>query len=342
MVHGEVTSYKLDEQEHEKVRKQTPLHYIELKEKGLSDREIAADMEIPTTELYQLKSRWGFDEQDVKVLKRKLKNAKRFRGDSFNNVKPEERTKPKAKEEPVETKPKKEANKNATKKKAVEEAKRLLAETKLSVTEISKQTGLATSTLYKHQKKIRGASYQKKKSTKETKPKHPEPKLTQETKTKIGEAVDKAKKESEESIETIQNISESDQHPLNVTLHDFTLPKHTCPIDNFVSMTTEEHQQLQDNVTNSETQIQKLKNQVELSESKIDTLTQSNIDLHKEKERLKRRNQDLEQQLNRYKHELKRAQGLDRENDLLKQLLIIEWEAELNGQSITRSLHTAN
>lgn len=52
--------YKMDEQELLKARKINPLHYIQLKEQGYADSEIANLWEMETTKLIQKKDHWNF------------------------------------------------------------------------------------------------------------------------------------------------------------------------------------------------------------------------------------------------------------------------------------------
>ena len=166
-VHGEVTTYQLDENEHEQIKKQTPLHYIECKEKGMKDKDIAAEMGVKTTELYQMKSRWGFDEQPVEELKRKFTNAKRFRANNFNNVKPEERQTPEKPKTPDH-----------------DLAKQLIKEGNLKVSDVHERTGVPKPTLYKYRQDLKKAEEQPKKAASKKTPKKAKSQATSKTKDK--------------------------------------------------------------------------------------------------------------------------------------------------------------
>jgi len=75
-MHG-VTTYQMSEEEQEALQKKTPGYYIQKREEGLKDKEIAAEMGIKPSQLSMMKGRWDFVGKSLEEMKKKVNYNKR-------------------------------------------------------------------------------------------------------------------------------------------------------------------------------------------------------------------------------------------------------------------------
>ena len=72
-MNSEVTVTKMDPEEQKKRQKRSPAFYIECREKGMLDKEIAKEMGVKAAYLSQLKGRWDFIGKSIPEMHNKLK-----------------------------------------------------------------------------------------------------------------------------------------------------------------------------------------------------------------------------------------------------------------------------
>lgn len=87
---NEVTITKMDPKEQDARKKRSPAFYIECREKGMLDKEIAKAMGINPSQLSQMKGRWDFIGKSIAEMKTKLKReTKKTRINNKQEPKPE-------------------------------------------------------------------------------------------------------------------------------------------------------------------------------------------------------------------------------------------------------------